>query len=83
MSPWHSPLTDRGGTPWRIGLSICYDLRFPELFRQLGAMQPLDLIVLPAAFTDITGKAHWELLLRAPRRRKPLSRARARSGRSS
>lgn len=57
-------LTDRGGTPWRIGLSICYDLRFPELFRQLGAMQPLDLIVLPAAFTDITGKAHWELLLR-------------------
>ncbi|MFN6960706.1 MAG: carbon-nitrogen hydrolase family protein [Rhodocyclaceae bacterium] len=46
----------------RIGLGICYDLRFPELFR---AMTPLDLIVLPAAFTDTTGKAHWEVLLRA------------------
>ena len=46
----------------RVGLGICYDLRFPELFRQLGA---LDLIVLPAAFTDTTGKAHWEMLLRA------------------
>ncbi|MFN3883638.1 MAG: carbon-nitrogen hydrolase family protein [Rhodocyclaceae bacterium] len=46
----------------RIGLGICYDLRFPELFRAMG---PLDLIVLPAAFTDTTGKAHWALLLRA------------------
>jgi nitrilase len=46
----------------RTGLSICYDLRFPELFRAMG---PLDLIVLPAAFTDTTGKVHWELLLRA------------------
>lgn len=46
----------------RVGLGICYDLRFPELFRQLG---PLDLIVLPAAFTDTTGRAHWETLLRA------------------
>lgn len=46
----------------RIGLGICYDLRFPELFRAMGA---LDLIVLPAAFTDTTGRAHWELLLRA------------------
>lgn len=46
----------------RAGLGICYDLRFPELFR---ALAPLDLIVLPAAFTDTTGKAHWELLLRA------------------
>ncbi|MCH8178699.1 MAG: carbon-nitrogen hydrolase family protein [Proteobacteria bacterium] len=58
-------LTDRSGETWRIGLSVCYDLRFPELFRQLGAGQPLDLIVLPAAFTDTTGRAHWELLLRA------------------
>lgn len=58
-------LTDRSGETWRVGLSICYDLRFPELFRQLGATQPLDLIVLPAAFTDTTGRAHWELLLRA------------------
>lgn len=46
----------------RVGLGICYDLRFPELFR---ALAPLDLIVLPAAFTDTTGQAHWELLLRA------------------
>lgn len=69
LSPGTSPvaftLTDRAGTPWRIALSICYDLRFPELFRQLGRAQALDLIVLPAAFTDTTGKAHWELLLRA------------------
>jgi nitrilase len=46
----------------RIGLAICYDLRFPELFRALGRV---DLIVLPAAFTDTTGRAHWEMLLRA------------------
>lgn len=58
-------LTDRSGETWRVGLSVCYDLRFPELFRKLGATQPLDLIVLPAAFTDTTGRAHWELLLRA------------------
>ncbi|MDP2792791.1 MAG: carbon-nitrogen hydrolase family protein [Sulfurisoma sp.] len=50
-------------TPWgRVGLGICYDLRFPELFRCLGDM---DLLILPAAFTDTTGRAHWELLLRA------------------
>ena len=69
LRPGHEPvaftLTDRSGTPWRIALSVCYDLRFPELFRQLGASQPIDLIVLPASFTDTTGKAHWELLLRA------------------
>lgn len=46
----------------KIGLSICYDLRFPELFR---AMKDVDLIVLPSAFTDTTGKAHWESLIRA------------------
>jgi nitrilase len=44
------------------GLSICYDLRFPELFRAMGAV---NLIVLPAAFTYTTGRAHWEVLLRA------------------
>lgn len=55
----------RDGQVWRIGLGVCYDLRFPELFRRLGESQPLDLIVLPAAFTDTTGRAHWELLLRA------------------
>jgi len=46
----------------RVGLSVCYDLRFPELYRQ---MAPLDLMVMPAAFTYTTGQAHWELLLRA------------------
>jgi nitrilase len=46
----------------RVGLAICYDLRFPELFRAMG---PLDLLVLPAAFTETTGRAHWEMLLRA------------------
>ena len=48
-----------------IGLSICYDLRFPELYRQMGISNPLDLIVVPAAFTYSTGQAHWEVLLRA------------------
>ena len=46
----------------RIGLAICYDLRFPELFR---AMKDVDIIVLPAAFTETTGKMHWEILVRA------------------
>jgi nitrilase len=46
----------------RVGLSVCYDLRFPELFR---AMREVDLIILPAAFTYTTGRAHWEVLLRA------------------
>lgn len=55
----------RNGEVWRVGLGVCYDLRFPELFRRLGEAQPLDLIVLPSAFTDTTGRAHWELLLRA------------------
>jgi predicted amidohydrolase len=49
----------------RIGLGICYDLRFPELFRQASAEKPIDLFILPAAFTETTGKAHWEILLRA------------------
>ncbi|QNM94757.1 carbon-nitrogen hydrolase family protein [Chitinimonas koreensis] len=46
----------------RVGLAICYDLRFPEMFRR---MQPVDLIVVPAAFTETTGRAHWETLVRA------------------
>ena len=50
-------------TPFgKLGLSICYDLRFPELFRAMG---DVDMIVLPSAFTDTTGKAHWETLVRA------------------
>ena len=46
----------------RIGLAVCYDLRFPELFR---AMKNVDIITLPAAFTETTGKMHWEVLVRA------------------
>jgi nitrilase len=48
----------------RVGLSVCYDLRFPELYRAL-MHPPCDLISVPAAFTYTTGLAHWELLLRA------------------
>ena len=54
--------------PVRVGLSVCYDLRFPELYRALGfapGERPCDLISVPAAFTHTTGLAHWELLLRA------------------
>ncbi len=46
----------------RMGLSICYDLRFAELYRHMGEV---NLIVMPAAFTETTGRAHWEILLRA------------------
>jgi nitrilase len=46
----------------QVGLSVCYDLRFPELYRAMG---PSTLIVVPAAFTYTTGQAHWEILLRA------------------
>ena len=50
-------------TPFgKIGLSICYDLRFPELYRAMGEV---NIIVIPAAFTETTGKAHWETLVRA------------------
>lgn len=50
----------------RMGLGICYDLRFPELFRAMAQLpNPIDLLVLPAAFTETTGRDHWECLLRA------------------
>jgi predicted amidohydrolase len=48
----------------RVGLSICYDLRFPELYRQLAA-RAARVLCVPSAFTERTGKAHWEVLLRA------------------
>ena len=48
----------------RVGLSICYDLRFPELYRALSRT-PCDLLAVPSAFTATTGRAHWEPLLRA------------------
>ena len=54
-------LRARAGQLWRVGLSVCYDLRFPELYRQLAA----DIYLVPSAFTYTTGQAHWELLLRA------------------
>ncbi len=52
----------------RVGLSVCYDVRFPELYRALAAGpadRPCDLMCVPSAFTHTTGQAHWELLLRA------------------
>jgi predicted amidohydrolase len=49
---------------WRLGLTVCYDLRFPELYRIL-AVEGAELVTVPAAFTLFTGKDHWELLLRA------------------
>ena len=57
------PMTFQAGAV-RVGLSVCYDLRFPELYRAL-MHPPCDLISVPAAFTHTTGLAHWELLLRA------------------
>lgn len=48
----------------RLGLSVCYDLRFPELFRLLAA-QGVELLAVPSAFTATTGAAHWEVLVRA------------------
>jgi len=54
-------LASSDGSSYRIGMSICYDLRFPELYRQLKA----DILLVPSAFTFTTGQAHWEILLRA------------------
>ena len=54
-------LPSRDGHTWRVALSVCYDMRFPELYRSL---QP-HLIMAPSAFTHTTGQAHWEVLLRA------------------
>lgn len=52
-------------TPFgRLGVAICYDLRFPEMFRRL-LDEGMETLVLPAAFTALTGKAHWDILVRA------------------
>jgi predicted amidohydrolase len=51
-------------TPWVAGLAVCYDLRFPELFRAMSS-QGANLLFLPAAFTNRTGPDHWQVLLRA------------------
>jgi deaminated glutathione amidase len=53
--------TTRDGQSWRVGQSVCYDLRFAELYRMLAA----DVLLVPSAFTYGTGQAHWEVLLRA------------------
>ena len=64
----HQPVTfelaSRDGHVWRIGMSICYDLRFPELYRGY-AQSGVDMLLVPSAFTYTTGQAHWEILLRA------------------
>ena len=62
-APGNSPIVVT--TPFaKVGLAVCYDLRFPEHFRRLIS-SGMDLLALPAAFTFTTGKAHWESLLRA------------------
>jgi len=55
-----SAATDLG----RIGMAVCYDIRFPGLFSRLGALG-MDILVLPAAFTVPTGRLHWQPLLQA------------------
>jgi predicted amidohydrolase len=57
-------LPSRDGHRWRIGMSVCYDLRFPELYRAL-VRDGAELLLVPSAFTHTTGSAHWEVLLRA------------------
>ena len=57
-------LAARDGRCWRVGLSVCYDLRFPELHRQYAA-QGGELVLVPSAFTHTTGEAHWATLLQA------------------
>jgi deaminated glutathione amidase len=63
LEPGPAPVALQAGA-LRVGLSVCYDLRFPELYRAL-MQPPCDLLCVPSAFTYTTGQAHWELLLRA------------------
>ncbi|MBC7548863.1 MAG: carbon-nitrogen hydrolase family protein [Polaromonas sp.] len=68
IEPGQTPVTfalpSRDGHTYTVGLSVCYDLRFPELYRAY-ANQGADLLLVPSAFTFTTGQAHWEVLLRA------------------
>ena len=64
QQPVRFELVDRAGQTWRIGMSVCYDLRFPELYRAY-AKTGVDMLLVPSAFTYTTGQAHWEVLLRA------------------
>ena len=62
--PTRFALPSKDGHLWQIGLSVCYDLRFAELYRAY-ARDGVDLLLVPSAFTHTTGQAHWEVLLRA------------------
>ena len=63
-TPTQFALASRDGHTWQLGMSVCYDLRFPELYRSYAA-RGADLLLVPSAFTHTTGQAHWEVLLRA------------------
>ena len=63
-TPTQFALASRDGHTWQVGMSVCYDLRFPELYRSYAA-RGADLLLVPSAFTHTTGQAHWEVLLRA------------------
>ena len=63
-TPTRFALPSKDGHTWQVGMSVCYDLRFAELYRAY-AEQGVDLLLVPAAFTHTTGRAHWEVLLRA------------------
>ena len=61
--PGHEPVVV--DTPFgKVGMSVCYDLRFPELYRRLSE-KGAQILLIPSAFTELTGKAHWEVLVRA------------------
>ena len=62
--PTRFALASKEGHEWQVGLSVCYDLRFAELYRGY-ARDGVDLLLVPSAFTHTTGQAHWEVLLRA------------------
>ena len=62
--PTRFALPSKDGHLWQVGLSVCYDLRFPELYRGY-AREGADLLLVPSAFTHTTGQTHWEVLLRA------------------
>lgn len=64
LTPSQFSLASKDAHVWQVGLSVCYDLRFPELYRAY-AQSGIDLILVPSAFTHTTGQAHWEVLLRA------------------
>lgn len=68
IEPGNTPVTfalpSKDGHTYTVGLSVCYDLRFPELYRA-HADKGADLLLVPSAFTFTTGQAHWEVLLRA------------------